>query len=297
MSRLDRRKLLQGAALAPLALAAGGARPADAQEALPEPKYTLSCNLELMFPRTMPHAERIDLIAAQGYKAFSFWGAGGKDLDAMLRAQQRTGLKCGSITGNGKTGWNTGLTKPGFEQAFLDDIAEHCVTAKKFGVQNLITFVGAVQQDVPWETQYRQIIAGLRKAGELAEKQDVYICLEPLNAVESPQMSVLSAKDGFKIVAEVNHPRVKLDFDIYHLQLSEGNILNNLREGLTKGWIRFVEVGDVPGRKEPGTGETNYPNVFATLCRLGYAGFVGLEHGSSSTPEHAMQVVKRMAGV
>jgi len=299
MNPINRRRLLQAAALGPAALALESSAPAAAQEAgnLPAPKYTLSANLEIMFPRTMPHAQRIELIAAQGLKAFSFWGIGGKDADAMLAAQKRTGLECGSITGNGKTGWNTGLTKTGFEQAFLDDIAEHCEVAKKFGTKNLICFVGETQKDIPWETQYRQIISGLRKAGDLAEKNDVYVVLEPLNSVESPQMSVLSAKLGFKIVAEVDHPRVKLDFDMYHLQLSEGNLINNLREGLRKKWIRFVEVGDVPGRKEPGTGETNYTNIFRVLREEGYAGYIGLEHGTSSTPEHAMQVVKKVAGL
>jgi hydroxypyruvate isomerase len=301
MKPMNRRRLLRSAAVSPLALAGSGsllAGNAAAQGNVPPPppKYTLSANLELMFPRSMPHDERIDLIAGQGLKAFSFWGAGGKDLDAMLRAQKRTGLACGSITGNGKTGWNTGLTKTGYEQAFLDDIAEHIETAKKFGVRNLITFVGEVQKEIPWETQYRQVIAGLRKAGDLAEKHDVYVCLEPLNSVESPQMSVLSAKEGFKIVAEVDHPRVKLDFDMYHLQLSEGNLINNLRLGLGKGWIRFVEIGDVPGRFEPGTGEVNHDNIFRVLRELGYAGYVGLEHRSTSTPEHAIQVVKRVAG-
>lgn len=298
MPALNRRNLLRTAALSPLALAAPDAAPAAAQEKpLPAPRFTLSGNLEIMFPGKMPHDERIDLIAAQGLKAFSFWGAGGKNIDAMLKAQKRHGLACGSITGNGKTGWNTGLTKTGAESAFLDDIAEHCEFAKKFGVQNLITFVGAVQKDIPWDTQYRQIISGLRKAGDLAEKHDVYVVLEPLNSVESPQMSVLSAKEGFKIIEEVDHPRVKLDFDMYHLQLSEGNLINNLRQGLRKGWIRFVEVGDVPGRKEPGTGETNYANIFRVLREEGYSGYVGLEHGTTSTPEHAIQVVKQLAGV
>jgi hydroxypyruvate isomerase len=97
-------------------------------------------------------------------------------------------------------------------------------------------------------------------------------------------------------VEEVNHPHVKLDFDMYHLQLSEGNIINNLRLGLRKKWIKFVEVGDVPGRKEPGTGETNYVNIFKTLREEGFDDFIGLEHGTSSTPQHAIEVVKKMSG-
>jgi hydroxypyruvate isomerase len=110
-------------------------------------------------------------------------------------------------------------------------------------------------------------------------------------------MSVLTAKHGFQIVQEVNHPHVRLDFDMYHLQLSEGNLINNLRLGLKNKWIRFVEIGDVPGRKEPGTGETNYENIFKLLREEGFADFVGMEHGTSSTPEHAMQVVRKLAGV
>ena len=68
------------------------------------------------------------------------------------------------------------------------------------------------------------------------------LCLEPLNRVESPQMSVLTAREGFQIVAEVEHAHVKLDFDMYHLQLSEGNLINNLRLGLSKGWIHLVAI-------------------------------------------------------
>jgi hydroxypyruvate isomerase len=90
---------------------------------------------------------------------------------------------------------------------------------------------------------------------------------------------------------------VRLDYDVFHVQLSEGNIINNLREGLRRGWIRFVEIGDAPDRNEPGTSETNYATVFKTLREEGFADFVGLEHGSTSTPAHAITVVKGLAGV
>jgi len=302
MRTMSRRRVLQRAAAVPVALAAGhgGVRQAAAQNtpaALPEPRYTLSVNLEIMFPRSMPYAERIQVVADQGCKAFSFWGLRRDQAAAMEAAQQRHGLKCGSITGNGKTGWNTGLTKTGYEEAFLNDFLDHIEVAKRFDVKNLICFLGETQPDIPLEVQHRQIVAGLKKAGDLAAKHGVYFCLEPLNSVESPKMSVLSAKHGFKIVEEVNHPHVRLDFDMYHLQLSEGNIINNLRQGLRKGWIRFVEIGDVPGRREPGTGEMNYDNIFKVLREEGYADFVGMEHGTSSTPQHAIRVVKKVAGV
>jgi hydroxypyruvate isomerase len=299
MSTVTRRELFAATAAAPIALAAA-AREGQAprlSETPPAPRYTLSCNIEIMFPKTVPHAERIERIAAAGFKAFSFWGAGGKDVKAMLAAKQRTGLACGSITGNGGTGWKTGLTATGHEEAFFKDFQAHIETAKQFNVKNLICFLGQTQPNIPLEVQHRQCVDGLRRAGDIAAKHDVYFCLEPLNSVESPQMSVLSAKHGFQIVEEVNHPHVRLDFDMYHLQLSEGNIINNLRRGLRNKWIRFVEIGDVPGRREPGTGEMNYENIFRVLREEGYADFVGMEHGTSSTPEHAMQVVRQIAGV
>jgi hydroxypyruvate isomerase len=293
MADVSRRTAIAAAAAVPAALI--GATRALAQAPAPGPRYTLSCNIELMFPREMPHAERIERIADAGIKAFSFWGAPGKDIPAMLRAQQRTGLACGSITGNANVGWNTGLTKTGAEEAFIKDFLLHVETAKQFNVKNLICFVGETQPDIPLDVQHRQIINGLKRTGDIAAKNDVYFCLEPLNSVESPKMSVLSAKHGFRIVEEVNHPHVKLDFDMYHLQLSEGNLINNLREGLRKGWIRFVEIGDVPGRKEPGTGETNYFNIFKTLREEGFADFIGMEHGTSSTPANAMKIVRELA--
>jgi hydroxypyruvate isomerase len=215
----------------------------------------------------------------------------------MLDVQTKHGLACASISGNPKTGWSTGLTKTGYEQAFLDDFEATCQVANKFGAQNLITFVGAAQPDIPWEKQEEQIVAGLKKAAAIAEKYDVYLTLEPLNRVESPKMSMLVVGDAYRYAEAANHPRIKVDFDIYHRALGEGNIIDTLTEGLKKGYVRFVEVGDVPGRKEPGSGETNYANIFRVLRKLGYDGFIGMEHGTTGTPQTAWDKVKALAGL
>jgi len=237
----------------------------------------------------------MEAVASSGVKAFSFWSATQEEQRDMLAVQKRTGLICASIAGSGRVGWTTGLTKTGLEAEYLDVITQNCEVGKRFGGADLIVFAGEVQKDIPWEMQYKQIVSGLRKAGDIAQKYGVYICLEPLNRVESPQLSVLTAEAGYQIVAEVDHPRVKIDFDMYHLQLGEGNLINNLKLGLSKGWIRLVQIGDVPGRKEPGTGEVNYHNMFQTLRTANYRGFVDMEHGTTSTPEHAIETVKRLA--
>jgi hydroxypyruvate isomerase len=156
--------------------------------------YTLSANIVIMFPKTMPRHERMEVAAALGMKAFSFRGVGNEEEKAMLVVPKRTGLRCASIAGSGRIGWTSGLTKPGFEQAYLDVITENCGVARRFGGADLIVFAGEVHRDIPWETQRRQVVTGLRKAGDIAQKHSVYLCLEPRNRVESPKMSVLSAR-------------------------------------------------------------------------------------------------------
>ncbi|MFL6416043.1 MAG: TIM barrel protein [Bryobacteraceae bacterium] len=286
---LSRRTIMSAAAIASLARPAA---PASVDRTAP---YTLSVNIEIMFPRTMPRAQRMEAVAAHGMKAYSFWTASAEEREAMLAVQRRTNLKCASIVGSGKPGQSTGLTEPGFEEAYLEAITENCEISKNFGGPDLIIFVGQVQDDVAPETQHRQIVAGLKKAGDIAQKYGVYLVLEALNRVESPKMSVLTARENFRIISEVEHPHVKVDFDMYHLQLSEGNLTNNLKLGLKEGWIRLVQIGEVPGRKEPGTGEIDTAYMFRILREAGYNGYVDMEHGTSTTPEHAMDVVTKLS--
>ena len=219
---VSRRKLLgSGAAVIMSAHA-----PLAAAEA---PPYKLSINIEIMFPRNMPRAQRMEAVAAHGMKAFSFWGASEQEQQEMVRVQKQSGLVCASIAGSGSIGRTTGLTKTGYEEAYLDVIRQNCLVARRFGCACMIVFAGQTQKEIPWDRQYAQIVGGLRKAGDIGRDYGVYVCLEPLNRVESPEMTVLTATEGFQIVHDVNHPNVKLCFDMYHLQLSEGNLTNNLK--------------------------------------------------------------------
>ncbi|WP_406697911.1 TIM barrel protein [Singulisphaera sp. Ch08] len=296
---VTRRSLLKAAALSPW-LSTQFSFGADSQpddKTLPPPRYQLAMNLEIMFPAKMPYQDRIVEAARCGAKHYGFWNYSGKNLDRMLEAQQAHGMTCVSITGAPRTGWGSGLTKTGQEQAFLDDFADACRVANRFGAENLITFVGKIQPDIPPETQHAQIIAGLKKAGEIAKEHKVYLTLEPLSRVESPQMTMVTSADAFRYATEAGHPNVKVDFDIYHRQLGEGNVLNTMADGLKRGLIQFIEVGDVPGRKEPGSGESNYVNIFRLLRQVGYAGAIGMEHGTTKTPQHAWDTVRAMAGL
>ncbi|MDE3198747.1 MAG: TIM barrel protein [Acidobacteriota bacterium] len=281
-------------------LASGAALPlafdAAAASSPGPPPYELSINIEILFPRTMPRPERMRAVAAQGFKAYSFWNTTEEEQDAMLRVQEQAGLKCVSITGPGRSGSTTGLTKPGMEKDYLEDIAARVKMAKRFGGPQSIVFVGRLQPDVPWSQQRAQIVSGLKKAGDIAGEQGITLVVEPLSSTPAQgRMALDTAAEAFPVIAEVNHPHVRICFDMYHLQLMEGNLTAHLREGLSKGLIGIVQIGEVPDRKEPGTGEIDYAYMMRVLRQLDYKGYLDTEMCTTATPEAAMRLVRRMS--
>ena len=102
-----------------------------------------------------------------------------------------------------------------------------------------------------------------------------------------------AAMDTLTLVEAVDHPHLRMNLDLYHAQIGEGNLIQLVARALPL--VGEIQVADVPGRCEPGTGEINYPFLFAELRRLNYRGYLDTEMGTSSTPEHAMQVVRRMS--
>jgi hydroxypyruvate isomerase len=297
---IHRRDVLRAGATAPLGLLALAGSEVEAA-ALAAPPYTISINIEIMFNTgrgnpPMPRADRIRAVAAKGFKAYSFWSAPPAERKAMVEAQQQTGLKCVSLVGTGNAGGTTGFTKPGAQDALLAEIKERIEIAKEFGTPDLISFVGIIQPDVPWDTQRAQIVEGLKRAGDLAAAGGVTIALEPLSVnPNQPRRALDRCLEAFPVIKEVNHPNVKICFDLYHLQRTEGNLVVSLRNGLQDKLIKVVQIGDNPGRLEPGTGEINYPFIFKELRRLNWTGYVDTEHGTSSTADHAMDVVRKMA--
>src|SRR4029077_17233792 len=113
------------------------------------------------------------------------------------------------------------------------------------------------------------------------------VVLEPLNVlVDHAGYYLVTTAEGLEIVDEVASPNVKLLFDIYHQQISEGNVIRNLTENLAK--IGHVHAADNPGRHEPGTGELNYAVIFRALDAAGYDGHVGLEYRPSTDPAETL---------
>jgi hydroxypyruvate isomerase len=110
----------------------------------------------------------------------------------------------------------------------------------------------------------------------LCEDAGITLVVEPLNILVNHKGYYLATSaEGFQILDEVGSPHVQLLFDIYHQQITEGNLIQNITRNIRK--IGHFHVADVPGRHQPGTGEINYGNVFAAIVKAGYTGFIGLE--------------------
>ncbi|MGH9672101.1 MAG: TIM barrel protein, partial [Bryobacteraceae bacterium] len=143
-------------------------------------------------------------------------------------------------------------------------------------------------KDLPADQQTKNCIEVLKRAGDLAGKTKMILVLEPLNIrVDHAGYFVVFSDHAHQIISGANHPNVRILFDIYHQQISEGNVINHLRKYWD--WIAYFQVGDVPGRREPGTGELNWRNIFKAIHDKGYKGILGMEHGLSAPGEAGMK--------
>lgn len=123
---------------------------------------------------------------------------------------------------------------------------------------------------------------------ELAEEENVTFTLENLNTlVDHPGVPFARAEDTLALVSSVNHPRLRLNLDLYHVQIGAGNLIQTCKRCLP--WIGEIQIADVPGRMEPGTGEINYAGVAKALVAMGYSGPVCMEAYASNDPLHALE--------
>lgn len=131
----------------------------------------------------------------------------------------------------------------------------------------------------------------LTRIAEMAEEEDIVFTLENLNLpVDHPGTPFGRAEDTLALVSSVNHPRLRLNLDLYHVQIGEGNLIETCKTCLP--WIGEIQVADVPGRFEPGTGEINYPVIAKALNSMGYRGPIGMEAFAKDDPETALEAFR-----
>jgi len=242
---------------------------------------TLSACIEMMFCEERSFVARVDRAADAGLKAIEFWGHSSKNLDAIVERVQARGMTVSStVVEFSRLGDPTG------HGTYVDSVKAGCAAAHRLGCTRVITCVGNDIEGMPRAEQAANTVAALKKGAPIAADEGIVLCLEPLNIlVDHKGYFLWSSIEAFEMVAEVDSPGLKLLFDIYHQQISEGNLIANMTANIDK--IGHLHVADVPGRHEPGSGEINYENVFNALIKAGYDGYAGLEYSPSTptTPE------------
>ena len=163
---------------------------------------------------------------------------------------------------------------------FLDEVRASVDVAARTGAKWMTVVPGHVHPRLHPELQTAHVIDALKRAAALLEQRGLVLVIEPLNTLrDHPGMFLTRIPQAYMICRAVGSPSCKVLFDLYHQQITEGNILPNAEAAWSE--VAYFQVGDNPGRKEPGTGEMNYRNIFAFLKARGYDGIVGMEHGNS----------------
>ncbi len=278
MSNVDRRAFLGAtAALAAGAAAPAAVRAADSKPAtkpLPgkTPNTRFAVNIEMWWSK-VPFLERFDRAAELGFPAVELWPWRGRDVDAIAKKSQQLGLEIAQFTA-----WpfEPGMNDPANHERVVAEIEASCQTAKKLNCRKMTVVGGNDQPGMTQAQMHANIITALKRVAPIAEKHEVMLILEPMNIrVDHKGHCLYGSPDPVRICREVNSPFVKINWDLYHMQITEGDLCGRLRDGFDQ--VGYLQLADHPGRHEPGTGEIHYNRVLKQAHDLGYRDYVGLE--------------------
>ncbi len=177
--------------------------------------------------------------------------------------------------------WHWKLSLASGKQEFKDLIVRDCKTAvevaKRCNAKWMTVVPGNFDRSQPMDIQTAHVIESLRLGSEVLAKNGLVMVLEPLS--DNPDLFLRHSTQTYMICKAVNSPACKILFDMYHMQRNEGDIIANMNRCWSE--IGYIQIGDNPGRKEPGTGEMNYKNIFKHIHSKGFKGILGMEHGNS----------------
>jgi len=294
---LTRRGLFEAGAVAatmlllPSALAAcaqDAARVGAAAGSSREPRFHLGYAPHLGMFEGLAGPDPLDqlrFMADQGFTAFEDNDMASRPVElqaAIGRELQRLGLRMGVFVAHGNA-WG----KPSFasgdaaeRERFLADLEHSVEVAKRVNATWMTVVPGELDPRLEMGYQTANVLETLRRGAEVLRPHGLVMVIESLNPWrDHPRMFLSKISQAYAICRAVDSPACKILFDLYHQQVTEGNLIGNIDAAWSE--IAYFQIGDVPGRNEPGTGEINYKSIFARLEQKGYTGVLGMEHGNS----------------
>ena len=251
--------------------------------------------------KSMAGTDLIDQLKFAADQGFTAWEDNGmKKRPAELqekigRTMEQLGMQMGVFVAHGSIGKVTFARKDkAVWETVLQDIRDSIEVAKRVNAKWVTVVPGNVDESggdrLAMEYQTANVIELLRRCSDILDPHELVMVLEPLNWYTNHGGAFLQGSpQAYAISKSFNHPSCKILFDIYHQQITEGNLIPNIE----KCWdeIGYFQCGDNPGRKEPGTGEINFRNVFKYIHSREYEGVLGMEHGNSQNGAEGEQAV------
>jgi len=246
----------------------------------------------------MPVADGLALLARHGYDAFEMFDWRDSNLLETFAAEMKKyPMVCACLVANkGVTAPGCGLVNPRERDGFLEQIHLAVEAVKKVNSRRLVVLTGNELGGMPRSEQMANAVAALRAAAPILEKNGITAVVEILNTyVNHAGYFLYYVRDGAELIERVGSPNIRLLFDIYHVQIMEGNLIENIRMNIDR--IGHFHIGDVPGRNEPGTGEINYRNVFKAIYELSdrFPGYAALEYRPKAPLEENLAAMRQLA--
>ena len=180
------------------------------------------------------------------------------------------------------------IVDPAHRETFLSDIRKAIVCAQALGITQVIVTSGLSAAGKTQAEQYASLTEGVKRAADLVGAAKLTLLVEPLNSlVDHAGCFLTSCVEGLKLVREINHPNVRLCFDLYHEQVQRGNIIRTFTEAAPM--VALAHVADNPGRNDPGSGEVNFANVYRAIQKSGYTGRIAMEYRPLGDPATSLR--------
>jgi len=230
------------------------------------------------------HLEKVKEHGFQGLEYYAWWDLG--DLRKLAAEQERIGVGLSATCTK-----FISLVDESLRDAYLEGVRQTIEACRILGVRSIISQTGNELDGVPREKQRQTMAETLKLCAPLLEEAGIVLEVEPLNGLVDHAGHFLQRSDeSVDVIDRVGSPNVKLVFDVYHQQITEGNVIRNATGYIDR--INHYHIADNPGRKQPGTGELNYVNILSAIKDTGFSGFVGLECGYTIDTDEAIQRFK-----
>jgi 2-dehydrotetronate isomerase len=237
-----------------------------------------AANLSMMYQE---HAflDRFGAAAADGFDAVEYlfpYEFDSAEIAARLRTHGLTQALFNMPPGNWAAGERGMAIRSGREAEFADGVGRALAYAQATACKRLHAMAGLIQADDDHDQLRQTYIRNLRMAARLLAQHGITLLIEPINTRNMPGYYLTTQQQAHDILAEVGEPNLRVQMDLYHCQVMEGDLSMRLRRHFDG--VGHVQIAGVPQRHEPDVGEVNYPALFRELDALGYTGFVGCEY-------------------